>query len=115
MDILNPPLGLRFKLVFLSCFLFAIPWLGWEYVWEMEKFLRAGQEKTLSGTVSAVATALHERPSLFDENATLINAEEWLVQADYFSLKDASLAVPNDRIKNLLKLPPPLQKRHLPH
>jgi predicted ATP-binding protein involved in virulence len=41
--------------------------------------------------------------SLFDDNATLINAEEWLVQADYLSLKDPSLAVTRDRTKNLLK------------
>lgn len=41
--------------------------------------------------------------SLFDENATLINAEEWLVQADYLSLRDASLAGHRDRAKELLK------------
>lgn len=42
--------------------------------------------------------------SLFDENATLVNAEEWLVRADYLSLKEPSLAVPPpDRTKNLLK------------
>ena len=61
--------GLRFKLLLLSGFLFSIPWLGYEYVWEMEKYLRAGQERTLLGTVRAVATALHERPKLFDAQA----------------------------------------------
>jgi dedicated sortase system histidine kinase len=70
------PLGLRFKLVLLSSFLFAIPWLGWEYVWEMEKFLRQGQEKTLTGTVSAVASALHERPRLFENNASFLSSVE---------------------------------------
>ena len=51
------PFGLRFKLVMLSVFLFAIPWLGYEFVWEMEKYLRQGQEKTLLGTTRAVPVA----------------------------------------------------------
>lgn len=67
--------GLRFKLLLISGFLFSIPWLGYEYVWEMEKYLRAGQEKTLSGTVRAVATALHERPKLFDVQASYRSLE----------------------------------------
>lgn len=66
------PFGLRFKLVMLSVFLFAIPWLGYEFVWEMEKYLRQGQEKTLLGTTRAVATALHERPKLFDSQASYL-------------------------------------------
>lgn len=65
-------IGLRLKLVFLSSILFAIPWLGYKYVWEMEKYLRQGQEKTLVGIVSAVATALHERPNLFNEQASFL-------------------------------------------
>ena len=65
--------GLRAKLVLLSSFLFAIPWLGYQYVWEMEKYLRKGQEKTLIGTARALATALHERPKLFDEQASFLD------------------------------------------
>lgn len=64
--------GLRVKLLLLSLFLFAIPLLGYQYVWEMEKYLRIGQEKTLMGTVRAVATALHERPKLFDAQASFL-------------------------------------------
>lgn len=64
--------GLRLKLLLLSLFLFAIPLLGYQYVWEMEKYLRIGQEKTLMGTVRAVATALHERPKLFDDQASFL-------------------------------------------
>lgn len=65
--------GLRSKFIFLSCFLFLLPWLGYEYVWEMEKFLRQGQEKTLVGTTRALATALHERPALFDEQTNFLD------------------------------------------
>ncbi|HCV03655.1 MAG TPA: proteobacterial dedicated sortase system histidine kinase, partial [Pseudoalteromonas sp.] len=66
-------LGLRTKFIFLSCFLFLLPWLGYEYVWEMEKFLRQGQEKTLVGTTRALATALHERPALFDSQTNFLD------------------------------------------
>jgi len=66
-------LGLRSKFIFLSCFLLLLPWLGYEYVWEMEKFLRQGQEKTLVGTTRALATALHERPALFDSQSNFLD------------------------------------------
>jgi dedicated sortase system histidine kinase len=65
--------GIRIKLLFLSLFLFAIPWLGYQYVWEMENYLRTGQEQTLVGTARAVATALHERPKLFDNHASYLS------------------------------------------
>ncbi|MGO2012494.1 MAG: proteobacterial dedicated sortase system histidine kinase [Pseudoalteromonas sp.] len=65
--------GLRSKFILLSCFLFLLPWLGYEYVWEMEKFLRKGQEKTLVGTTRALATALHERPALFDSQTNFLD------------------------------------------
>ncbi|KMT67022.1 hypothetical protein XM47_01950 [Catenovulum maritimum] len=63
-------LSIRLKLLALSLFLMSVPWLGYQYVWEMESFLRLGQEKTLVGTAKAVATALHERPLLFDQHAS---------------------------------------------
>ncbi|WP_434925903.1 proteobacterial dedicated sortase system histidine kinase [Shewanella sp. HL-SH2] len=66
------PLGLRAKVIILSLFLLCLPWLGYEYVWEMEKYLRHGQEKTLEGTTQALATALHERPKLFDNQASFL-------------------------------------------
>ena len=62
----NLRFGLRSKLFLLSSFLFTIPWFGYQYVWEMEKYLRFGQEQTLVGTARALATALHERENLFD-------------------------------------------------
>lgn len=64
--------GIRLKLLLLSSFLFTIPWLGYQYVWEMENYLRLGQEQTLMGTARAVATALHERPTLFDKQASYL-------------------------------------------
>ncbi|WP_394205821.1 proteobacterial dedicated sortase system histidine kinase [Shewanella waksmanii] len=69
----HPPIGLRTKVTILSLFLLCLPWLGYQYVWEMEKYLRHGQEKTLEGTTQALATALHERPKLFDKQASFLN------------------------------------------
>ncbi|MEO8738992.1 MAG: ATP-binding protein [Casimicrobiaceae bacterium] len=59
-------LGIRAQLLLVLTVFLAIPWLGYEYVRELERFLRDAQERTLAGTAQAVATALHERPGLFD-------------------------------------------------
>ncbi|TPH15843.1 proteobacterial dedicated sortase system histidine kinase [Litorilituus lipolyticus] len=68
--------GLRGKLLLLSSFLFVIPWFGYQYVWEMEKYLRYGQEQTIVGTARALATALHERPKLFENQASFLPSVE---------------------------------------
>lgn len=65
-------IGIRLKLFFLSLFLFAIPYLGYQYVWELESYLRLGQEQSMLGTARAVATALHERPALFDKQSAYL-------------------------------------------
>ena len=59
-------LGIRAQLLLVLTVFLAIPWLGYEYVRELERFLRDAQERTLAGTAQAVATALHDRPGLFD-------------------------------------------------
>jgi len=68
--------GLRSKLLLLSTFLITIPWFGYQYVWEMEKYLRYGQEQTILGTARALATALHERPNLFNNQASFLPSVE---------------------------------------
>jgi dedicated sortase system histidine kinase len=55
---------LRAKLALVALALLALPWAGWLYVREMERFLLAAQEEALAATARAVATALHERPQL---------------------------------------------------
>ena len=59
-------LGIRAQLLLVLTVFLAIPWLGYEYVRELERFLREAQERTLTGTAQAVATALHDRPRLFE-------------------------------------------------
>jgi two-component system sensor histidine kinase ChvG len=62
-------LGIRAQLLLVLTVFLAIPWLGYEYVRELERFLRDSQERTLAGTAQAVATALHDRPQLFEARA----------------------------------------------
>lgn len=71
-DMLPFRLSIRIQLLLLSLFLFAIPWLGYKYVWELEQYLRIGQEQTMVATARAVATALHERPALFDSQSSYL-------------------------------------------
>jgi hypothetical protein len=49
---------LRAKLVLVALVLLVLPWAGWLYVREMERFLLAAQEEALAATARAVATAL---------------------------------------------------------
>ena len=58
-------LGIRAQLLLVLTVFLALPWLGYEYVRELERFLRESQERTVAGTAQAVATALHDRPRLF--------------------------------------------------
>ncbi|MEP6996096.1 MAG: ATP-binding protein [Betaproteobacteria bacterium] len=63
-------LGIRAQLLLVLMVFLTIPWLGYEYVRELERFLRDAQQKTLAGTAQAVATALHDRPRLFEPPGT---------------------------------------------
>src|SRR5262249_44830459 len=54
----------RIKLALVSVLLLALPWAGYSYVREMERFLLEGEEQALLATARAVATALHDRPGL---------------------------------------------------
>ncbi|HKO89105.1 MAG TPA: histidine kinase dimerization/phospho-acceptor domain-containing protein, partial [Burkholderiales bacterium] len=57
-------MSIRTKLLLVSLVLLSIPFVGYGFVREMEKLLRAGQEQAVSATARAVATALHDRPNL---------------------------------------------------
>ncbi|MDV5167436.1 proteobacterial dedicated sortase system histidine kinase [Photobacterium rosenbergii] len=71
---LKPSFGLRTKITLIACLLLTLPWIGYNYILEMEKLLRQGQEQTLVGTTRAVATALNERPNLFSDQASFLQS-----------------------------------------
>ncbi len=59
-------LGIRAQLLLVLTVFLVVPFLGYQYVRELERVLRDAQERTLAGTAQAVATALHDRARLFD-------------------------------------------------
>jgi len=59
-------LTLRAKLALVALVLLALPWAGYRFVREMERFMLGAQELALAATARAVATALHDRPQLLD-------------------------------------------------
>lgn len=63
---IRPGLKIRTKLLLLVVFLLAIPWMGYESVREMEKFLLEGQEQALELTTQGIASILGNRRELFD-------------------------------------------------
>lgn len=69
-------LGLRTKATLLASFFLILPWLGYQTILAFEKMLIQGQEQTLIGTTQAVAIALHERPTLFNTQASFLNKIE---------------------------------------
>lgn len=57
--------GIRGKLLAVASVFLLVPWLGYEYIRELERFLRQAQNDSLVATAQAVATALHDRQQLF--------------------------------------------------
>ena len=62
-------LSIRAKMLLVSCVLFAIPWIAYRYAGEVERILRENQETAVLNTARAIATALNDRPSLFQSPA----------------------------------------------
>lgn len=69
MTLLNSRFSIRAKLIFLSSLLLLIPVLVYQYILAMDEYLRSGQELTVLGEARALATALNDRPELFDEGS----------------------------------------------
>ncbi len=99
-----PALSLRLRLALLSLALLALPWFGYRYVREMERFLLDAQLQTLLGTARAVATALHDRPGLVDVPAAAAQAGADNTRQQAEALLQ-QLAVES-------QLPPDLQPQH---
>lgn len=65
----SPTLGIRAQLALVLTVFLALPWLGYQYAREIERLLQSAQDRALSGTAQAIATALDDRPRLFDTPA----------------------------------------------
>ena len=58
-------LSIRSKVLLLSLTLFSVPYVGYEYVLEIEDYLRDSLENSLTGAARALASVLNDRPDLF--------------------------------------------------
>ena len=63
-------LSIRRKLVLVSLSLLIIPWVGYQYINEMEDYLRDRQELQLLERARVVASLLGDQPGLFTTKAT---------------------------------------------
>ncbi|RLV60665.1 HAMP domain-containing protein [Parashewanella curva] len=61
-----PKFSLRTKFLVIVLFLSALPWFGYRYFNELDVYLKQTQLHNLSNTSQAVATALQQRPKLFE-------------------------------------------------
>jgi len=58
-------LSIRSKLLLISAVLFVVPWVGVQYIQEMEDFLRVKQESNLLGRAQIVAAVLQGQSEMF--------------------------------------------------
>lgn len=61
----NLRITIRAKLFFLSIAVFSIPYFGYEYLRELENYLRTGLESSLVNAARAIAGPMHENYQLF--------------------------------------------------
>ena len=61
-------ISIRTKVLLVAVLLLTIPYVGYQFVREMENHLRDGLEQSLLGAAQALAGALHDRAGLLDES-----------------------------------------------
>ena len=57
--------GIRFKLFLLSLLIFSIPYIGYQYLTQLNQYLRDSLESSLTDAARAIAGPLHENYQLF--------------------------------------------------
>lgn len=75
--------GIRAQVLLVLSILLALPWLGYKYLSETDRFLRNGQERALRITAQAVATALYQRPDVFASEEGLLPLPQAQQQPDH--------------------------------
>ena len=68
-------LSIRTKVLLVAGLLLTIPYVGYQFVREMENHLRDGLEQSVLGAAQALAGALHDRPDLIPANASAAGGE----------------------------------------
>ncbi len=60
--------SIRSKLLLISAVLFVVPWIGVQYIQDMEDFLRKNQQENLLGRAQIVAAVLQGQADIFNTN-----------------------------------------------
>ncbi|MEE9575661.1 MAG: histidine kinase dimerization/phospho-acceptor domain-containing protein, partial [Gammaproteobacteria bacterium] len=87
----NVRFTIRLKLLVLSLAVLSIPYLGYEYLRELDRYLRTGLESSLMDAARAVAGPLHEQYTLFPytqntaENSLFIQKLQTPIQLDGYT------------------------------
>lgn len=64
---------LRTKILLISLVLLVIPFSGYQYIIEIENYLKTATQHNLLNTATSVANILHEQPELFAYNKNVLN------------------------------------------
>jgi len=72
---LNIKLSIRSKLLLISAVLFIVPWIGVQYIQDMENFLRINQQNNLLGKAQIVAAVLQGQADIFQPHSGVINKQ----------------------------------------
>lgn len=65
-------LSIRSKLLLISAVLFVVPWIGVQYIQDMENFLRLNQQNNLLGKAQIVAAVLQGQADIFKYNSEVV-------------------------------------------
>lgn len=68
-------LSIRSKLLIISAVLLVVPWMGVNYIQDMENFLRANQEADLLDRAKVVAAVLQGQPEVFRSRSVIADAD----------------------------------------
>jgi dedicated sortase system histidine kinase len=100
--------GIRLQVLLVLMVLLALPWLGYKYLSETDRFLRNGQERALRISAQAVATALYQRSDVFSRNEGLLPLPQAQWQADQEEAGNIFFVDPPQQLPTqpLVTLPP---------
>ena len=106
------PYGIRVQLGVAALALLLLPWVAAQFIASMETFLRTQQEAAIGATARAIASALSDRPALFERPSVVDpEAEERRRIVGLFTAADSDAAAslggayaPSDEVERLLQI-----------
>ena len=73
-------LSIRSKLLLISAVLFVVPWIGVQYIQDMENFLRINQQNNLLGKAQIVAAVLQGQEGVFKTSSGKVKSQHQSVE-----------------------------------